>query len=96
MVNDWIGTIPVVVLADPVTKAVNVFHRMEGERELTFALIDGRLIDIRTESTWDPSRGIALEGQLLGESLQRVPYVTAYDWAWEDFYPHSKFYGTGS
>ena len=27
-----------------------------------------------------------------GAVLQRVPYFTAYDWAWEDFYPHGAFY----
>ncbi len=96
VVNDRIGTIPVVVLADPVTKPVNVFHRRAGDRELRFMVRDGLLVDTETESTWDSSKGIAVEGQLRGEVLQRVPYITAFDWAWEDFYPHSRFYGTGS
>ena len=96
VVNDQIGTIPVVVLADPVTKAVNVFHRRAGDQELEFMLRDGLLVDTHTESTWDPSKGIGVEGPLRGEVLQRVPYITAFDWAWEDFYPHSRFYGTGS
>ena len=92
MVNDGIGSIPVVVLADPVTKAVNVFHRSVKDAEMEFILREGRLEDTQTGGTWNPSTGIAVEGQLRGEVLQRVPYVTAFDWAWKDFYPHSNFY----
>jgi len=30
--------------------------------------------------------------RLNGESLQPVPSLSSYDWAWRDFYPDSKFY----
>ena len=49
-------------------------------------------MDLQTGSTWDFDRGIAVDGPLRGEVLQRVPYITSFDWAWEDFYPHTEFY----
>ena len=54
------------------------------------------MIDAQTGSTWDVTRGIAIAGPLRGEVLQRVPYITAFDWAWEDFFPHTQFYLPGS
>ena len=93
VVNDHVGPFPVVVMADSETKAVHAFLRRAGDRELAFTLNNGILTDLQTGSTWEPSRGIALAGPLEGEALQQVPYITSYDWAWEDFYPHSEFYG---
>ena len=92
VINDQIGPFPVVVLADPETKAVNVYLRRAGDHELDFSLVDGRLVDIQTGTIWDRTRGTGLEGPLRGELLRQVPYNTSYDWAWEDFYPHSEFY----
>ena len=53
------------------------------------------MVDVQTGSKWDLVKGIAIDGPLRGEVLQRVAYITAYDWDWEDFYPHTEFYGTG-
>ena len=92
IINDQIGPFPVVVLADAETKSVHVYLRRAGDRELDFSLVDGRLVDRQTGSTWDAARGAAVDGPLRGELLKQVPYNTSYDWAWEDFYPHSEFY----
>ena len=92
VVNDLIGPFPVVVLADKETKSVYSYVRKGGDQVLEFMLQDGILIDVQTGSSWDVARGIAIDGPLRGEVLQGVPYSSAYDWAWEDFYPHSDFY----
>ena len=96
VINDWIGTVPVLVLADPDTKAINTYNRNVAGRELEFILQDTELVDTETQTTWDPATGSAVEGPLRGELLQRVPYITSFDWAWEDFYPHSDFYESES
>lgn len=49
--------------------------------------------DIETGSTWDIEIGVATAGPLKGTLLQRAPYVSAYYWAWEDFNPHTAFWG---
>ena len=87
IVNDRIGPFPVVVLADPDTKSVHVYFSTVGDEELEFDLRDGRLTDRQTGSTWDVSKGLAVEGPHRGELLKQVPYISAFDWAWEDFYP---------
>ena len=92
IINDHIGPFPVVVLADPETKAIRAFLRIVGQDELAFTLQGDTLVDQQTGSTWDIDRGIAVDGPLRGEVLQRVPYITSFDWAWEDFYPHTEFY----
>ena len=92
MINDWIGPFPVVVLANAETKAVYAYIRRVGDKELEFTLLDERLVDRQTGSAWDIARGIAVDGPLRGELLQRVPYSSAYRWAWRGFYPDSEFY----
>ena len=101
IINDRIGDTPVAVFVDPGTRSIRVFLRVvhedrdvnDGENELNF-LIDsaGQVTDRQTGTVWDPLRGVATEGPLAGAVLQAIPYISAYDWAWEDFYPHSRFY----
>ncbi len=92
VVNDQIGDFPVVVLADAETKAIHSFLRTVRDENLVFTLQEGKLVDLQTGSFWDATRGIAIDGPLRGEVLQKVPYITSYDWAWEDFYPHTEFF----
>ena len=93
VVNDYVGEYPVVITADPDSKSVHTYLRTVLNQTLEFKLNGGNLVDQETGSTWDLARGIAVDGALRGEVLQKVPYMTAFDWAWEDFYPHTKFYG---
>ena len=92
VINDRIGPIPVVVLADAATKAIHAYVRKVLDDELNFTLKDGNLVDDRTGSIWDSATGIGLEGPLKEQTLRQVPYMTSFDWAWRDFYPHSQFY----
>ena len=96
VINDWLGPSPVLVLAVATTGAVHVYLRRVEGKELEFTMRDGELIDRQTGSTWNTSRGIAVDGPLKGTLLKQVPYMSAYDWAWKDFYPHSEFYGQDS
>jgi len=92
IVNDQIGEFPVVVLVNAESKAIHAFIRKTASNDLEFALKDGKLVDQQTGSSWDATRGLAVDGPLRGEVLQRVPYMTAFDWAWENFYPHTEFF----
>jgi len=90
IVNDYLGDIPIFVWA-----ADDNFHayvRQVDEQELTFEFEDGILVDVESGSKWDIGLGLATEGPLKGASLQPVPSSSAYDWAWLDFYPETKFY----
>lgn len=95
VINDLIGSFPVLVFADPESKAVHTYLRNVDEQVLEFELQEGVLVDIQTGSTWNVARGIATDGPLRGEVLRNIPYISSFDWAWEDFYPHSEFYSAG-
>lgn len=68
--------------------------------QLTFEIVKStesagaqEIRDPETGSIWDIEIGIATSGPLKGALLQRAPYVSAYYWAWEDFNPHTQFWG---
>ena len=92
VVNDHIGDLPVLVYANPDDKEAHVFVRRVGDEDLQFAWIDEALVDKMPGSVWQPTTGFALEGELKGTLLKELPYSTAYDWAWKNFYPDTEFY----
>ena len=101
VINDKISEHPVVVFVDPASRDIKVYLRRaatnDNESEtpvLTFEMNDkGQVVDVETSSLWNPSGGVAFEGELKGAILQQIPYVTSFDWAWEDFFPNTTFYG---
>ena len=99
IINDRVGEHPVVILADPDTRAIHVFLRVVhgtglDSDEVVFELDqDGSLLDTETGSLWDAATGEAIEGPLAGVTLQPVPWITSFVWAWSDFFPHTRFYG---
>ncbi len=90
VINDILGDVPIVVWATD--EAFHVYVREAAGRALTFRAEGDALVDEETASTWDVARGLAKSGSLKGESLQPVPSLSSYDWAWADFYPDSEFY----
>jgi hypothetical protein len=94
IVNDSLGEVPVVVAAGP--GGAQGFVRQLDGRILTFAVAGATIRDLETVSNWDMTRGIATAGPLQGQALRQVPSLTAFDWAWVDFYPQTDFYGRDS
>jgi hypothetical protein len=93
IINDSVGRYPIVVHVDPDAKRVNVLLRQVDEQTLTFSAEGGVVRDAETGSTWAMETGVAVDGPMQGQVLRSVPYVPAYDSAWEDFYPQSRWYG---
>ena len=104
VVNHRVGDREIVAWADWKTREGHIFFRhprkfREGVTDapgvLTFSQSESkrRITDDQTESLWDVETGIAVSGPLAGNVLQSVPYISSFDWAWEDFYPASLFYG---
>ena len=101
VINDRIGEYPVVVFVDAETRGIEVYLRLPVlpaqdipvPSELVFRLDEGgRAVDVETGSVWDITRGVAVEGPLRGAILQQIPWVSSFDWAWRDFFPHTTFY----
>ena len=103
LVNHQVGDFPVGVFVDA-SGAIDVYMRsgvgtpadtsVAVPTVLTFTeLEDGAIHDIETESTWNVTLGLAVDGPLRGAALQRIPYTSAFDWAWEEFFPGTAFWG---
>jgi len=93
VINDVLNGIPLVVHTNPETRSIHIFVRQLSDGTLlTFGGDGERMVDDQTGSIWDPVRGLATEGELIGQGLREIPYVSAFDWAWQDFYPESDFY----
>ena len=63
-------------------------ERLTFERDAT-----GVVRDLETGSTWNIQRGLATDGPLRGNVLQSLPYISSFDWAWEDFHPGTELWG---
>lgn len=93
IVEDDLGEIPLVIHTNPETRSIHIFiAQLPDGSLLTFEGNAERMIDDQTGSIWDPARGLAVEGELTGQALREIPYVTSFDWAWRDFYPHTDFF----
>ncbi len=88
VVNDVVAGAPIAVVADPAApERWSVLSRRVGERTLTLAVVDGKLVDEETGTEWDPVRGLGRDGPLQGEALGLLPGFTAFPWDFERFWP---------
>ena len=90
ILNDRLGPFPVLVWAGQ--EDFRAYLRRYGEQVLTFRREGDQVVDQETGTVWDLGRGLAISGPLKGQALQSVPSLTAYDWAWIDFYPDGSFF----
>ena len=90
VINDAFDEIPVVVWASGNEYAAYI--RQVGDRVLTFYRDGADIFDRESGTRWDFQRGLGVEGPLTGEALQPVPSLSAFDWAWESFYPQAETY----
>lgn len=94
VVNDFVGPYPVAVYVDAETRNVHAYLREVDEQVITLNLDETgeTLIDVETSTSWSISQGLAQGEDVEGQALLLVPYLSSFDWAWEDFYPHTTFY----
>jgi hypothetical protein len=92
IINDSVGTDPVVVYVDKDKDSTHVYLRQVNRDTLTFVFKDGAVMDQETGSIWALATGIAVDGPLKGKVLRSAPYIPAFDEAWHDFYPQSRWY----
>lgn len=96
VVNDRVAGQEVAVTIDPGTETTFAFSRIVSGRALEFewATRDGgpALRDVETGSLWLPFSGLAVEGELKGERLERVNGLVSFWFAWTDFHPETALY----
>lgn len=106
VINDRVGDTPLLIIhTDGATSAMDaariaeskesgstgVFKRMVGEKELTFAIEDGNIVDGQTGSVWTIT-GKAVEGEHKGKELETVSYGDYFAFAWLVFWPETEIY----
>jgi hypothetical protein len=85
--DEWEGG-PVVVFFESKSITAQLFSRVLDAQTLKFECVDGKVIDVETRSTWDPSSGIGKTGRFLGRKL--LPMAGAMICtraAWERHHP---------
>ncbi len=86
VVNDRLGGEEIVVLAQPGTWMASAFGRKTGDRVLTFAARDGKIVDAETGSNWGVS-GRCSSGPLAGTQLKYVNSGVEEFFLWAAFNP---------
>ena len=94
IVHDTLNGVDLVIHTNSITRSSHIYGRtLNDGTVLTFTGDVEKLIDEQTGSIWNPALGLAEEGPLAGQVLRELPYISSFDWAWLDFFPHSDFYG---
>ena len=94
IVNDTFEDDDIVVLISNGGATTAVYSRSAGGRALTFERADSQfeMVDRETGSVWNMATGVAVSGDLEGETLRRLPSFVAFWFAWTDYHPETELY----
>ena len=102
VVNDTFAGEDILIFFDATTGTALAFDRSPGDKELTFS-IEGEpagartiLIDEETGSRWTAFTGSAIDGELKGSKLERIPSHLSFWFAWSDWNPQTEIYANHS
>lgn len=96
IVNDTVADTPLLVVFDAAKAATAVFSREVAGQTLTFTMTGDSpdsVTDAETGTVWNTLTGEAVEGPLLGNSLEQVKHTTSFWFGWKDFHPETLIYG---
>ena len=98
VVNDTFSGADILIFFDAATGAALAFDRSPGDKPLTFS-IEGEpagartvLIDEETGSRWTAFTGSAIDGEMKGSRLERIPSHLSFWFAWSDYHPQTQIY----
>ena len=98
VVNDTFAGEDILIFFDATTGTALAFDRSPGDKELTFSIEGGPagartvLIDEETDSRWTAFTGSAIDGELKGSKLERIPSHLSFWFAWSDWNPQTEIY----
>ena len=91
IINDSVGNVPV-MLVSLYPENSRAFDRTMHDDILDFEYVDGKIFDVQTSSQWN-YEGMAISGELVGESLKRLPIEPGFWFEWVAFHPKTLVYG---
>ncbi len=98
VINDTFADKHLLIFFDTDTGTALAFDRSPGDSPLTFRMggePDGArttLIDQETGSSWNAFTGSAIDGELEGTVLRRIPSHLSFWFAWSDWNPDTELY----
>lgn len=110
VINDTVGGVPIVVIWTPGTASAldaatiaagrdvgsaGAYASTVGDRTLTFIQDGGPLIDRQTGSEWGVA-GRAVSGAMSGQTLERLPAIETFWFAWAAFRPETRIHRPGA
>jgi hypothetical protein len=96
VVNDKIGSMPVLLVYAAASDTTTAFSRVLGGRTLTFHTAgSGTVIDSETGSKWT-AYGECVEGKQKGQKLDRIIPQPGLWFAWAEFHPDTEVYAAGA
>lgn len=99
LLNDALGGRDVLLFFESETRTALLYDRGVGGETLTFRVegepagIQTVLIDDQTGSRWSAFSGRAIEGEMEGVVLRRIPSHLSFWFAWTDWNPRTELYG---
>lgn len=94
VVNDQVGTEPVLVVYAAGTETTTAFSRRLGGRVLSFRALEAspvQLTDAETGSVWN-SYGECVRGELKGQKLAPLIPLPSFWFSWAEFFPQTEVY----
>ena len=96
--NDTFANQEVLAFYDHATATALIFDRNVNGTPLTFSVqgvpngVQTILVDDQTGSRWSAFSGRALDGELQGATLKRIPSHLSFWFAWSDWHPQTLLY----
>lgn len=94
VVNDTVGSTPVLIVHQPASDTTTAFIAVAGGRRLRFRADDAnadRISDLGTHSIWN-AYGLCTAGPMKGTRLRRLMLEPEFWFAWSEFHPKTQVY----
>ena len=93
LIQDWVGGIPVMVVAGPDGKSVRVFERPGGGDFYMLGTAEkgGNFMDSDTGSRWN-FQGCAVDGPSSGRCLTAIPAMRDFWFDWHLYHPQTTIF----
>lgn len=88
-ISDDFEGLPLWLTVDEDAYGVRLFERKIDEQALTMRHTNAGWVDEETQTTWDPTSGVGIQGTHRGKKLKALPAIVSFRKAWMTFHPES-------